>query len=123
MLRVFMVVLLGGMACAHAQTLDKVRFGTNWLADPEHGGYYQALADGTYEQIRPRRHDRSGRPECQQRHAAARRQDRILHGRANRAISLRVEHNIPTIAVAASFQKDPQIFMSHPGVGHDNWRI
>jgi hypothetical protein len=29
--------------------LDKVKFGTNWLADPEAGGFYQALADGTYE--------------------------------------------------------------------------
>ncbi len=28
--------------------LYKVTFGTNWLADPEAGGYYQAIADGTY---------------------------------------------------------------------------
>src|SRR6204780_916507 len=27
---------------------DKVSFGTNWLAEAEHGGYYQAVADGTY---------------------------------------------------------------------------
>src|ERR1700722_667115 len=32
-----------------ALALDKVKFGTNWLADPEAGGFYQALADGTYE--------------------------------------------------------------------------
>src|SRR5687767_957262 len=25
-----------------------VTFGTNWLAQAEHGGYYQAVADGTY---------------------------------------------------------------------------
>ena len=31
-----------------ALALDKVRFGTNWLADPEAGGFYQAVADGTY---------------------------------------------------------------------------
>ena len=35
-----------GPACA--QTLDKVSFGTNWVAEAEHGGFYQALADGTY---------------------------------------------------------------------------
>ena len=34
---------------AFAQTLDKVSFGTNWLAEGEHGGFYQALADGTYK--------------------------------------------------------------------------
>src|SRR6201995_2790195 len=33
---------------AHAQALDKVSFGTNWVAEGEHGGFYQALADGTY---------------------------------------------------------------------------
>ena len=33
---------------ASAQPLDKVSFGTNWVAEGEHGGFYQALADGTY---------------------------------------------------------------------------
>ena len=37
------------MPGASAQTLDKVRFGTNWVAEAEHGGYYQAVADGTYK--------------------------------------------------------------------------
>ena len=36
------------LASAQAQPLDKVRFGTNWVAEAEHGGFYQALADGTY---------------------------------------------------------------------------
>ena len=36
----------GGAAAA----LDKVKFGTNWLADAEAGGFYQALVDGTYAQ-------------------------------------------------------------------------
>ena len=31
-----------------AQQLDKVSFGTNWVAEAEHGGFYQAVADGTY---------------------------------------------------------------------------
>jgi len=30
-------------------TLDKVSFGTNWVAEAEHGGFFQALADGTRE--------------------------------------------------------------------------
>src|SRR5438552_6234610 len=33
---------------ARAQQLDKVSFGTNWVAEAEHGGFYQAVADGTY---------------------------------------------------------------------------
>ena len=31
------------------QTLDKVSFGTNWVAEAEHGGFFQAVADGTYK--------------------------------------------------------------------------
>jgi NitT/TauT family transport system substrate-binding protein len=35
---------------ARAQgTLDKVSFGTNWVAEAEHGGFFQAVADGTYK--------------------------------------------------------------------------
>jgi NitT/TauT family transport system substrate-binding protein len=37
------------LGAAQAQSLDKVRFGTNWVAEAEHGGFYQALADGTYK--------------------------------------------------------------------------
>src|ERR1700730_11057965 len=37
------------MANAAAQQLDAIKFGTNWVAEPEHGGFYQAIADGTYK--------------------------------------------------------------------------
>src|SRR5271167_2167949 len=41
--------LAGMIALAEpALALDKVRFGTNWLADPAAGGFFQAAADGTY---------------------------------------------------------------------------
>ena len=36
-------------AAAPALALDEVSYGTNWLAQAEHGGFYQAVADGTYE--------------------------------------------------------------------------
>src|SRR5262249_39774130 len=35
-------------AAAASHTLDNASFGTNWVAEAEHGGHYQALADGTY---------------------------------------------------------------------------
>jgi ABC-type nitrate/sulfonate/bicarbonate transport system substrate-binding protein len=35
-------------APAPGTALDKVKFATNWLADPEAGGFFQAVADGTY---------------------------------------------------------------------------
>ena len=46
------------IGAAQRQPLDKVTFATNWVAQAEHGGFYQALADGTYQEARPRRHHR-----------------------------------------------------------------
>src|SRR5215831_3899769 len=40
---------LAGRRAARAQGLDKLTFGTNWKAQPEHGGYYQAVATGIYK--------------------------------------------------------------------------
>ena len=42
---------VAALLCAPAaaqQNLDKVSFGTNWVAEAEQGGHYQAVADGTY---------------------------------------------------------------------------
>src|SRR5438552_8988248 len=48
--RAFTGLALSALAApAYAQQLDKVSFGTNWVAEAEHGGFYQALADGTYK--------------------------------------------------------------------------
>ncbi len=50
-MRLVMLAAMAGIVglAEPASALDKVKFGTNWLADPEAGGFYQALADGTYE--------------------------------------------------------------------------
>ena len=48
-MRVAMMAALAGAItfAGPAFAADKVTFGTNWVADPEAGGYYQALEDGT----------------------------------------------------------------------------
>ena len=39
----------GAIAAVYgAEAADKVTLATNWLAQPELGGFYQAVADGTY---------------------------------------------------------------------------
>ena len=57
---------------ASAQALDKVTFGTNWVAEAEHGGFYQALADGTYRKYGLDVTIRARRPEREQPHPACR---------------------------------------------------
>src|SRR5258708_23810378 len=48
-LTVALVTVFAAIVPASAQTLDKVSFGTNWVAEAEHGGFFQAVADGTYK--------------------------------------------------------------------------
>jgi len=105
------------LAALPALALDKVSFGTDWKAEAEHGGFYQALADGTY-----RKHGLDvtivqGGPQVNN-------QLMLAVGRLDFAMSANtlqsfdaVAQNIPTLAVAAMFQKDPQVLIAHPDVG------
>ena len=43
-----MVACLSAGSSAWAQELDKVTFGAAWVAEAAHGGFYQAVAGGTY---------------------------------------------------------------------------
>jgi NitT/TauT family transport system substrate-binding protein len=106
---------------AAAQPLDKVSFATNWVAEPEHGGFYQALADGTY-----RKHGLDvtivpGGPQINHRLLLpAGRIDFYLSANLLQAFDA-VEQNIPTVSVAALFQKDPQVLIAHPDRGTESF--
>ncbi len=114
--------LLGTLGLpAPALALDKVTFGTNWLADPEAGGYYQALVDGTYTQYGLDVTILQGGPASNGGMLLIAGKIEFFMGGDMIGDFLAVQNNIPTIAVAADFQKNPQCFMSHPGVGLDKW--
>jgi NitT/TauT family transport system substrate-binding protein len=100
---------------AFAQTLDKVRFGTNWVAEAEHGGFYQALADGTYRKYGLEVTIVPGGPNVNNRILLpVGKLDFFMSANSLQSFDA-VEHGIPTIVVAASFQKDPQVLLVHPG--------
>jgi len=100
---------------------DKVSFGTNWLAEAEHGGYYQAVVDGTYAKYGLDVTIVPGGPQANNRLLLVTgKLDFYMGGNFLQPFEA-VEQNVPTEVVAAIFQKDPQIFMSHPGVGLDKW--
>ena len=99
----------------------KITFGTNWLAEAEHGGYYQAIADGTYAKYGLDVTILQGGPQANNELLlAAGRIDFYMGGNLLLAFDA-VDHGVPIVVVAAHFQKDPQIVMSHPGVGLDKW--
>ena len=104
-----------------AVALDKVTFGINWLADPEAGGFYQALVDGTYAKYGLDVTIMQGGPQTNGGLFLLLGKIEFYMGGDMLGDFISVQQNLPTIAVAAEFQKDPQAFMSHPGVGLDTW--
>lgn len=106
---------------AAAQEMTPVTFGTNWLPQAEHGGYYQALADGTYEDCGLDVTIAPGGPQVNNRALLlAGRIEFHMGGNLLQAFSAAAE-GIPLKVVAAHFQKEPQVIMTHPGQGLDTW--
>ncbi len=100
-----------------AQVLDKVSFGTNWVAEPEHGGFYQALADGTYRKYGLDVTIVPGGPNVNNRILlSVGKLDFFISANTLQAFDA-VAQNVPTVVVAAIFQKDPQVLIAHPNVG------
>ena len=104
-----------------AQALDKVSFGTNWVAEGEHGGFYQALADGTYRKYGLDVTIVPGGPSVNNRILLpVGKIDFFLSANTLQAFDA-VEQKIPTIEVAALFQKEPQVVIAHPDQGVDKF--
>ena len=102
-----------------ALALDKVSFATNWLAEAEHGGFYQAVADGTYAKYGLEVKIVPGGPQANNRLLlVSGKVDFFMGANMIQAMDA-VKEGVPTLAVASMFQKDPIIYMSHPGQGLD----
>jgi NitT/TauT family transport system substrate-binding protein len=117
--------LLGGTAAVslpgarvQAQTLDKVSYQTNWRAEAEHGGFYLALTNGIYKKYGIDCDLRMGGPQQNP-------SQLLLGGRVDMIMASAfeglnyVKENLPFLCIAAIFQKDPQVLISHPNVGND----
>lgn len=101
---------------ARAQTLDKLVFQTDWRAQAEHGGYYQAVAAGLYAKAGIACDLRQGGPSLNI-------SQLLLNGRVDMTMSnsfeafTYVREDAPFFTIAAIFQKDPQVLIGHPDTG------
>jgi NitT/TauT family transport system substrate-binding protein len=109
-----LALVMAVLPAAAQTTLDKVSFGTNWVPEAEHGGFFQAVADGTYAKYGLDVTIVPGGPNDNNRML-------LIAGKldffmaANTLMSFdAVANNVPVVSVAAIFQKDPQIFLTHP---------
>ena len=110
----FVALAMAILPAGAETTLDKVSFGTNWVPEAEHGGFFQAVADGTYERYGLDVTIVPGGPNDNNRML-------LIAGKldffmaANTLMSFdAVAKNVPVVSVAAIFQKDPQVFLTHP---------
>jgi NitT/TauT family transport system substrate-binding protein len=105
---------------ARAQSLEKVSFYTDWRAQAEHGGYYQAVAAGLYRKAGIECDLRQGGPSLNI-------SQLLLAGRVDMVMSNSFEAfnfvnvDAPFFTIAAIFQKDPQVLIGHPDTGFDSF--
>jgi NitT/TauT family transport system substrate-binding protein len=115
-LTVSLFAAFAAVSTAHGQTLDKVSFGTNWVAEAEHGGFFQALADGTYRNYGLDVTIVPGGPNNNNRMLLIAGQiDFFMSANSLQSFDA-VTNKVPLVAVAAMFQKDPQVFLTHPEI-------
>jgi len=101
---------------ARTQTLDKLSFQTDWRAEAEHGGFYQAVAAGLYRKAGIDCDLRQGGPNLNI-------SQLLLAGRIDMCISNSFEAfaylqaGAPFFTIAAIFQKDPQVLIAHADAG------
>lgn len=107
--------LLAAAPGAFAQAPQKLSFATNWFAQAEHGGFYQAVAESLY-----RRHGlevelKMGGPQVNGLQLLVAGQLDLFMGYDIQTLGA-LEQGLPVVTVGAVFQKDPAVIISHPGV-------
>ncbi len=108
------VIAAGLLATTASAELVDVTYGTNWVAQAEHGGFYQSVADGTYAECGLNVTILPGGPQVNnQALLLAGRIDFYMGGTLDAFFG--VAERLPLVNVMASFQKDPQVIISHPG--------
>jgi NitT/TauT family transport system substrate-binding protein len=116
-LRALLAIVAFAAAATSGHAADRVSFGTNWVAEAEHGGFYQAVADGTYEKYGLEVTIVPGGPQVNNRLLMTVGKLDFVMGANSLQSFEAVQQNIPTLAVAAMFQKDPQVLIAHPDQG------
>ena len=106
---------LGMILAVPALAQTRLVFGTNWYPEAEHGGFYQAVAEGLYKKhgldvtIKP------GGPQVNGLQLLLAGQIDLFMGYDTQSIKV-LEQDLPVVTVAATFQKDPTVIISHPDV-------
>ena len=104
-----------------AMAQEKVVFASNWRAQAGHGGFYQAVADGTYKRLGLDVEIQQGGPQVNNRPMLPiGKIDFLMTGNLLLTFD-QIKNGVPVTVVGSIFQKDPQAIIAHPGQGYDKW--
>ena len=103
---------------APLRALDKAVLYIGWRAEPECGGFFQALNAGIYRKYGLDTEIRLGSPQTNSEIFLSMNKVDFIEGSSGDAINF-LRQDIPVVAVAAMFQKSPRVLIAHPGQGND----
>jgi len=98
---------------------DNIKLSLDWVPQGEHGGYFQAIAKGYYADQNIEVEIIPGGPSVNTKAMLMADQVEFNIGGSAGALNY-AKQDLPFKAVAAFFQKTPQVLMSHPNVGIDH---
>lgn len=110
-----LTLIAGLLASLPAAAQEKFVFLTNWFAQAEHGGFYEAIASGRYKAAGLDVTVRMGGPQVNVMQLLAAGQADCIMGYDTQTMKAR-EQGINAVTVAAAFQKDPTVLIAHPDV-------
>jgi NitT/TauT family transport system substrate-binding protein len=96
-----------------------IRFATDWVAEAEHGGFYEALAEGEYAKRGLDVRIIQGGNTVNVPELVASGAVEMGDGSSSFIVMNLANENAPVKAVAAFMQKDPQVLLAHPDAGID----
>jgi NitT/TauT family transport system substrate-binding protein len=108
--------LLGLALAAGAQAQEKFTYMTNWYAQAEHGGFYQAVATGIYKKYGLDVTIKMGGPQVNMYQILGAGQTDCVMGSSDQQVIIVRAGGLPVTTVASSFQKDPQVLIAHEDV-------
>jgi NitT/TauT family transport system substrate-binding protein len=109
-------LLLGPVPVRSQPRLDRISFVTNWRAQAEHGGFYQAQAAGLYRAAGLEVALTSGGPQINPAQLLLGGRVDMSMGNGLSALNF-VRENIPFLCIGALFQKDMAVLIAHPNTG------
>src|SRR4051812_2886180 len=114
--RSLLAAVAGLALSAPAQAQEKFTYMTNWYAQAEHGGFYQAVATGLYKKYGLDVTIKMGGPQVNIMQLMAAGQTDCIMGSSDLQMMIARSGGLPITTVAAIFQKDPQVLISHEDV-------